>query len=195
MREPRPSSLCDVIDHLDEQTREEEEVGVSVLLDSFGERAFGPLLLVPALLVLTPLGAIPGVPTFAALLVLLVAVQRLFGRRSPWIPRALRDREIDRERVTRALDRARPWARRIDRVAQRRWPLLVEGPMRAGVAAMTVALALSMPPLEIVPMAAALPAAGIGLFGIATTTNDGLVAVLAWAASAGAVWLVIRFVA
>jgi hypothetical protein len=181
-----PRSLSGVIDELRGEL-EGDEVSVEDIMDAFAGRLFGPVIVLPALFALTPLGAIPLVPTAIGVILLLFAVQRALGRDHPWIPRFLREKTVSHEKLDSALERFEPWARRIDKVVKPRLSALVEGPMERVVAVVVVGLALSMPPLELVPFAVFVPASGALLLGVALTARDGLLAGLGMAAAAGTI--------
>lgn len=156
-----------------------DQVSVGELLDGFGHRSFGPLILTPSILVASPLSVLPGFPTAAGAVIALIAVQMLLGRRSPWLPGSLRRRRIDRRRLRRAAARLQPIARRVDRLVRPRLEFLTTGPFARAIAAICVLIALTMPPLELVPMANSTTGAAISVFGLALAARDGLLALLA----------------
>ncbi len=55
------------------------------VVDIFQARGFAPLLVIPALIVLLPTGAVPGVPTLCGLFIATMAIQLTLGKRSPWL--------------------------------------------------------------------------------------------------------------
>ncbi len=187
--------LADVIDDIERQTRDLERVSVRNVLDAFQGRLFGPLLIIPALVLVTPLGGIPGMPILVSLLLLLIAGQRVAGKRRPWIPDRLGSRNISRDRLEGGLSRARPWAARLDRVIGPRLRVLVDGPMPHVIAVLVVLLAASMPVIGLVPFAVAAPGAAVLLLGLALTAKDGLLALLGYliaaGSAAGAIWAVV----
>ena len=106
MSEAEPSSPNTpeaVIDRIEERTLGREHVATRDVLDAFADRLFGPLLTVPGLIVVSPLGAIPGAPAFVAVLVVLVAGQLALGRDWPWMPRWISERWVERERMVAGL--------------------------------------------------------------------------------------------
>lgn len=177
-RARRSRGLADTIAVLRQQISSEDQVRVRGVLDAFEGRAFGPILAIIGLIVVTPIGAIPLVPTLMGSLLFLIAIQRLFGRTYPWIPKRLRDRSVEQRRLDNVLKAAEPWARRIDRMIKPRLTFMFNDAMGYVLAAIVVGLALSMPPLEVVPFAAAIPAGATLLFGLALTAQDGLLALL-----------------
>ena len=100
------SNLMRLLDRVEAETGD-GQVSVRDVLEVLGSRAFTPMLLIPCLALVSPVSAIPGVPTFLSLLVGLVAVQMLFGRQSGetliWLPHFLLDRSIDAGRLSRAI--------------------------------------------------------------------------------------------
>lgn len=176
-----PKNLEGVLDELKEANQPgRREVSIGDIRKAIGQRAYGPLLLVPGLIALTPLGGIPTVPTILAVIVLLIAGQMLIGRRRIWLPQVLLRRSVKRERLDKSLKKARPVARFVDRFLKPRLTSLTTGAFAYVIAACCVALALIMPPLEIVPFAVMAPAAAIAAFGLALTSHDGALAVLAF---------------
>lgn len=171
--------LASIVDQLRERASGNQRVTVDEALEAFGGRVFGPFLALIGLVVITPLGAIPLVPSLAATLIILIAAQRVFGRRHPWIPRKLRERSVDQGKLVSALEKSRPWARRIDRILRPRLLPVLEGPMRRIIALLLIFLGATMPFLELVPFAAALPAFAVLLFGLALSTQDGFLAMAA----------------
>ena len=74
--------LDTVIDQLVEVGDREDQVSIAKIQEAIDQSSFGPFLLVPAIIEVSPIGGIPGVPTALAIIVLLCAVQMLFGTRA-----------------------------------------------------------------------------------------------------------------
>lgn len=172
-----PEGLEEVVDQLEEKAEAEDDtVTVREALDAFEGRTFGPLLVLPALVALTPpVGMIPTVPTIMGVIVVLIAGQYLFGRTHPWVPDFIGERSVEREKVLKAVDKSRPWAKWVDGFVGKRLQVLVEGPMEYVIAGLCVVLAFTLPPAELLPGLAAVPAAAILFLGLAVTSRDGLV--------------------
>ncbi|HET7313825.1 exopolysaccharide biosynthesis protein [Salinisphaera sp.] len=151
-----------------------ERLTLGEVLATIGERGYAPLTLILALIAILPTGAVPGVPTVCGASIALVSIQLVFGKRCPWLPKKLRALSIRRTRYTRVAERVRPWTRRIDRLVKPRLPWLVEGAAARVLGLLFVVLALCMPPLEILPFAAAAPGGGIALISLGLAGRDGL---------------------
>ncbi len=189
-----PESLQDIFEQLREQADEVEgsRLSVQTVLDAFHNRAFGPLLIIPALVIVVPVfGAIPTVPTMMGAFVILIATQTLLGWRHPWVPRIIADREISKQRFQRGLKSFQPWARRLDRVCRPRLKFLVEGAMTRVIALLCILVACTIPVLELLPWAAALPGITILCLGLAITARDGLLALIGILTTCGAIAAVV----
>jgi len=181
--------LLDVIDQLSDKAHEDGDLSVQEALDAFAGRLFGPLLLIPGLAVVTPVGMIPTVPTIMGVFVILVAGQSLIGRDHPWLPGLVADRKVEADKFDEAMKKFRPWARWIDKFTAPRLRWMVKGPMKYVIASICVVLACSLPPLELLPWACFVPGVAILMLGLAITAEDGLLAILGVAASVGAISL------
>lgn len=178
------------MDRLLEQTRGEATLTVDDIVGAFGSRAFGPLVLVPALIGLLPVGAIPVLPTVMGTFIVLVAGQHLLRLGTPWLPRVVRERSLARERVVAAFDDGRRWARRLDRITRPRLQVMTRGPMETVVALAVVSMGCLMPPLELVPFGVMLPAGAVTILGLAMTGRDGVLVAIGLAVCTAAVGLV-----
>lgn len=174
-----PQGLSDILNELQDRSKSDDELSVQDVLDAFEDRTFGPFILSLGLIAITPIGMIPLVPTTIALLLLGVVGQALLGRRHPWIPRRIRKQAISQQKLAKGIKKARPWARRIDKIIKPRLTFLTEGPLRYFLAVLALPLALTMPPLELVPFAVFIPATGIVLLGLSVTAKDGVLALAA----------------
>ncbi len=190
MAEDEPRELADVVDELKEKSQEDGEMSAQDALDEFAGRLFGPLLVVPGLVTLSPLGVIPMVPTIMGVWVVLVAGQKLAGRKYPWLPGVIADRSVDADKFRESMEKFRPWADWIDKFTKPRLTWLVTGPGKYVLAALCILLALTLPPLEFLPWACAAPGGAILLIGLAITAHDGLLALIAVGLSLLALFLV-----
>lgn len=162
-----------------------ETVSVEDMLDSLGRRSFGPLLLVPGLLLVSPLSAIPGFGTTMALIVGLFSLQLVLGRRSVWLPQFLLKRDVNRDRLDSGMKFLKPAARVVDKLVHPRLSFLAAGIFGRLIGLVCLLIAFIMPPLELVPMANTTSGAAIALFGMSLVARDGLLAALALAATCG----------
>lgn len=185
-----PSNLEGMLEGLSRASDGSGPVSVGEILDALGRRSFGPFLLVPALIAFTPLGGIPGLPTVLAVVVIVVAGQLLFGMKRFWLPGIMLRRSIERRRLRSSIGYLRPVARAVDKVIRPRLAWLTREPFVHVAAGLCVLVALTVPPLELVPFAGAVSWAAIGALGLALIAHDGILALIALGFSIGAAYFV-----
>ncbi|ODA66429.1 Exopolysaccharide synthesis, ExoD [Methyloligella halotolerans] len=173
------SPVASILDQLEDRASECENVTIGDMMDALGNRSYGPFLMIPALIGITPVGGIPGVPTLLAVIIILFAVQIMLGLDHLWIPKFLRKRRVPADKMKQSLDAMRPWAVRMDRWFRGRLDRLTAEPFVQIAAGACVLLALAIPPLELLPFAVALPALAIAMFGLALLVSDGILMLVA----------------
>lgn len=117
---------------------EGDRIPLGTLTEALGDRAFGLLVLIFALPNIIPM--IPGVSTVSGVVIALVGLQMLVGRRAPWLPASIAERSLPREQLVSMIDRTIGWVRRLEQVARPRWAGMIRGPMRFALGAMFVLL-------------------------------------------------------
>lgn len=185
-----PNNLEGMLEELRSASDGSGPVSVGELLDTIGRRSFGPFLLVPALIAFTPLGGIPGLPTVLAVVVIVVAGQLLFGMKRFWLPGIMLRRSIERRRLRSSIGYLQPVARAVDKVIRPRLAWLTREPFVHVAAGLCVLVALTVPPLEVVPFAGAVSWAAIAALGLALIAHDGILALIALGFSIGAAYAV-----
>lgn len=181
--------MNEILDRLAEAADGRDRVAVADIVEVIGSRSYGPFLLVPALLESTPIGGVPGVPTFLATIITIVAIQMLIGRDHVWLPGFIWRRSVSAGKVAKASHKLRKLATIVDKWFHGRLEVFTHGlPMR--LAALPIlGLCVTIPPLEIVPFASSPPMLTIAAFGLALMVSDGLLMLLATALSVGALGL------
>jgi hypothetical protein len=199
LNKPAPAAhhdLEDVIDHIIECCIKSGplhlgRVCVSDLMVAIGERSFGPLLLVPSLIAVSPVGAIPGLPAITSVVIVLVAAQILLRHEHVWIPGWLARRSIDAGKMEKGLTKFKPVARFIDHLLLPRLPWLTRGPFFYAIALLCLLIGLVTPVLELVPLGGIPPNAAVVAFSLAIIARDGVWALLAFAFTGATIaWLV-----
>lgn len=172
------STLYQVMERV-QSAGEGESVSVQDMLDAVGTRSFGPVLLVPAMIILSPISGIPTVPTVGAVIICLIALQLLCGRRSIWLPRWLLNLSLRRTTLDRAARFISPLARAVDRLLKPRLSFFVRRPFSQVIALLCILAAATMPVLEPLPFMASTAAAVICVYALALVAHDGLLVLIA----------------
>jgi len=185
------TNMEQLLNQIRESATEAEQVSVNAILNSVGERSFGPVVLLAGLITIAPLiGDIPGVPTILGLLVLLTLGQLLFQRNCIWLPSWIARRSVSQGKLLKGLDWLQKPARFLDRWTGPRLVFLVDGPGRYVMAIICMAVALWMPLMEVVPFSANGAGAALIAFGLAMVARDGVLAILATSLTLVTGWVV-----
>lgn len=181
-----PEGLVDILEQMKENT-EGDEVSLEDTLDSLNSRSFGPLLLVPAIMAVSPIGAIPGMSIVTGCVLMLIAVQMIFSSGRPWLPQRLLDFSFSRDTLTNGIDKTLPWAKWLESFTDSRFQSITQSPFHYVIAAIIAFLALLFIPLAFLPFAVAIPGTAIALFALGMTVRDGVLVVLGFILSCVAI--------
>lgn len=174
-----PQNLKTLLQLLEEAGEPEEPISIEGMLEATGQRSFGALLLIPGLLLFSPLSGIPGLPTFFAVMIGLIAMQLLVGRTHFWLPKWLLNRCASRSKYDRAIAFLKRPARLIDRVIRHRLTVLTEGIAVYINALVCLLIAVAMPPLELIPFGNSVAGAALTCLGLGTMARDGALVIAA----------------
>lgn len=164
-----------------------DQISFGWLIGSLGDRSFGIVILVLALLAL-----LPGVSPVAGILLAIPAFQMLLARSGPVFPKRVTSRAFRTQQLGKVIRGAVPVLRYVERFVRPRWSTPFETTKRVvgAIVLLLDALLLAPVPLGNIPLAII-----VMLIAVAYLEEDGLllcaalvVAVLLLAAAAVAVW-------
>jgi hypothetical protein len=151
------------------------QVTLAWMMDRLGERSFGIVLLLLAML-----GLLPGISPLASLLILVIAVQMVRGKTRPVLPRRIAERAVDERLLARLIRRVVPVLRWLERFIRPRWPTPLQSTKRVvGGSVLLLGIGLLTP----VPFSNVPPALTIGLIAVAYLEEDGALLCVALAAT------------
>ncbi|HEY0293124.1 MAG TPA: exopolysaccharide biosynthesis protein [Hansschlegelia sp.] len=171
---PPRRGFSDVLRELGESDR--ERVSVGAILDAFGDRAFGALLLVFALPNALPMP--PGTSAVLGAPLVFIAFQMMIGRPVLWLPRFITERSLKREDFATLAARIEPWIKRLERLLKPR-AIALTSPIAdrlTGAACFMLALILFLP----IPFGNMPPAAAITAFALGMIERDGVAIAVGW---------------
>lgn len=171
------SSLESLLERLHE-LNSKENVSIDNVLATIGRRAFGPVLLIPGLIALSPLSGMPGVPTIVGVMVLLLVGQIFIGREELWLPQFVLRRAVSSSRYNKALNFLHPVARFVDKLFRPRLTFLMQGWPFYLIVSFLLLVSLIAPLLELVPFAITGVGAAVTAFALAIMADDGLLGIL-----------------
>lgn len=155
-------------------------VKVGDVIASLESRGYGPLLAVPAIVSISPIGAIPGASIVISIILVVISAQMAFGLRSPWIPRFIAEREIGHEKYSNTIDWIEEKSEATKGLLKPRLQTIMGNTGTVLIAVAVILLAITFIPLEVVPWGVVAPSFIVFLFGLALTFRDGVMAIIAW---------------
>lgn len=163
------------------------EVTLEWIIANLGERSFGIVMLLVALV-----GLVPGLSPLVGLMLAIPAIQMMRGRGEPVLPRRLATRRLSKARLARILARVIPVLGRMERLVRPRWATRFETAKRlVGFVILLLGGTLLAP----VPFSHFIPVFVIALLAFAFLEEDGVLlcialaaAVVSLAITAAAVW-------
>nr|WP_319248717.1 exopolysaccharide biosynthesis protein [uncultured Celeribacter sp.] len=176
---PEPRSINDILTALN-RACDGDSVSVDQIFDEIGHRSFAPALLVPALLLVSPISGIPGVPTVGSIIIFFFAVQAIIGTDHLWLPGFIRKRNMPCSKLSKALIWLQKPADWIDERTERRLSVLARWPWHNLAYVAMIALAMIMPFLEILPMVTSVACFSISLLALGIMVRDGLLVLLGY---------------
>jgi hypothetical protein len=183
----RPRAFSDVLVML--AGRRGEKLCLGEVVEAFGDRAFGPVMLFFAIVNMLPWP--PGGTTITGAPLLLLSMELAWGRETLWIPRWLERISVRRRTFQALSSRFLKPIRFSESLSRPRLYVLTGGFGQAmiGLACLFLSIVLVLP----VWGANLIPAVAIGFFALGVTQRDGLAVLAGWLGTA--VTVAILFVA
>ncbi len=168
----------DIVSRID-AAAQGERVTLGEVVAAFGRRSFIPVLMVPALLVVSPLSGVPLFSAACGIAIALIAAQMLWpGRDTLWLPDRLMRQQVSGARARRAVGALGRLARWLDKHARDRLRVLVvRTPGRSVLEGFCMLAGAAMPFFEVVPFTSSTLGFGVLLIATGLLTRDGLFAV------------------
>lgn len=188
------ADLEGILADLEQAAESRDRLTADEMLDVVGARGFGPVLAVLSLFLLLPVGMVPGMPAVVGLVLILIGVLMMMGRKRLHLPRRIGRLALAAHRITAVTRRMRPWAARLRALVHPRLTFLAAS--RPAVVALGLVLAATGLVLIFIGFVPFLPfvlALHVVLIGIGLTMRDGIVVLLGLALLLPEVWLLWRF--
>lgn len=171
------AGLTSVLDQLDDLT-DEEQVSIAQIVDQLGASSFASLMLIFALIAVSPASAIPGVTASVGLIVSILVVQMMAGKKSVWLPGFLLRRKLSASKLKTGLDWLRKPVGWVERILRQRMTMMLHRPLLLLPLTLVLCLALFMPVMELVPTSGSIASTVIALFAAGLLVRDGTLVIL-----------------
>lgn len=170
-----------------------DQVTLADVLALAGERTFGFLFVLLALPSALPIPA-AGYSVPFGVVMLLLAVQLIIGKKTPWLPSSVLNHQFPLEQVQGLVKAGIPWMQRIEKFSKPRLlPVCTSRPgqVMIGVAIALMAISMMIP----IPGTNTLPAMGIFVTGFGLLDDDGAISLagIALCAAGGTLTLSILY--
>ena len=151
------------------------EVTLAEILSLAGERIFGFLFVLISIPSALPIPA-AGYSIPFAIVIFLLAIQLVIGRKRPWMPEKMMNSSIKLSTAQGFIKAAIPWLRRIEAITKPRLAYLctsLPGQILIGSAIALMSISMMIP----VPLTNTIPAAGIFITAFGLLEDDGLICI------------------
>jgi len=163
-----------------------ETSSVGELIDALGVASYTPLVMLPSLIIVSPLSGVPGFSAICGLLIASVCAQQIMNRPSLWLPGWIKRAEVSSQKARKAFARLTRPVGWLDTVTRRRLHGLVTPPLVRVPQGVCLILGMMMPLLELVPFSSSVAGAVIAVVTTGIFMGDGLL-VLSGLICAGAI--------
>jgi hypothetical protein len=160
------------------QQPQTDKIALRHLLIALEQNSFVVILLVFALLLVSPLSAIPGATTLFGLTIASVVGQVFLGRHHIWLPGILLNRVLPVHGILQALQWLEKPAAWLDQHLRARLLWVIEPPLAMTLKGVVFAAALCAPLMEVIPASGTSVGAAITLFTAGLMARDGVFVLL-----------------
>ena len=163
-------------------TKQDPKLYLGELVNAFGERGFGALMLFFGLMNIA-IGIIPGTTTILGAPLLLMGLQLATRADQLWLPKWALRRWIEREAYRNGVEKVLPRVRQVERLSKPRLHIMTSelSEILIGIATALLAFILILP----IWGGNLVPALIISTFGFGLMQRDGLVVLVGWLGVAG----------
>lgn len=177
----RTHTLLALFTSLEEAGDGREKLPLGEILHAIGARGFGPLLVVLALMLISPVGIVPGIPAICGFSLVLIGVHMIVGRRQLWLPGRLAHIKIGTGLLRGIAGHLRAILNRLHPILGQRRSALSASPL--AVALIGCASVLSGLVIAFVGFIPGLPFAlswHLLAFGLGLSLRDGVLVAIGW---------------
>jgi hypothetical protein len=184
-------SITDITGKIRALGKDQHKVSIKDVLEVVGEASFVPAMLVPALVVVTPLSGIPALSSICGITIALIAAQYAAGRDHVWLPDWLLRRKVSGTRLCQSMVKISAFTKWLDRVTTARITIFFHRPLKWLLPLACFLFGAAMPFLELVPFSSSLLGLCVVLISVALLTRDGLLAMIGFLPAAGAIYVLV----
>lgn len=156
-----------------------DEISLKEIIEHFGDRAFGALILFFAAPNMLPLP--PGTSSVLSAPLIFITVQLVMGRSTIWLPEFMVSKKLKTEHVKFFCDKVAELLKRTEVLVKPRYLVMTKPIMERliGIIALVLSVVLFLP----IPLGNLPPAVALSLFSVGIIERDGIFVALGWLAT------------
>ncbi|HEV7227175.1 exopolysaccharide biosynthesis protein [Brevundimonas sp.] len=162
--------------------KDHPKLTVGELVDAFGERGFGAVLLILGLLSAL-IGTIPGTTTIIGIPILIIGAQLLFRRDELWLPGWILKRDLPRPAFAEAAAKVKGRLERVERFSRPRL-IFMSGDLSEALIGLMCVIWAAVLMLPLIGFNL-VPSLIVAAFGFGLMQKDGVVMLIGWVGSLG----------
>ena len=168
--------VSETLEKMAEHYRESTRITIDELIFTLRHRGFGLLMLVLVLPNCVPVPIPPGGSTLFSVPLFFIAVQMLWGKHAPWLPKWLRRKSLEQATVDKMVSIAAPKLRWVEKFLHPRWSFTntKTGERVVGLIWFIFAISIAIP----LPMTNFLPGIGTLIMALGMLGRDGIVVII-----------------
>lgn len=195
MESDHHGELDGIFGDLQEAAEQAEALTAAQILDVIGARGFGPVLVVLSFFLILPVGMVPGMPAVVGLLMFLIGLMLVLGRKRLHLPRKVGALSLASHRIIALTTRVRPLAARLRGVLHPRLSFLAASrPALVAIGLLLMGTGAIIFAVGFIPFLPFFMALHVLLIGLGLTTRDGVAILAAAALAVPEVLLLLRLV-
>lgn len=163
-----------------------DRISLFELRAALHQRGFGLLNILFAVPLSIPVPLPPGLASIISFPLLIFAVQMLFGMDSPWIPKWLGHKTIDRKTLAHFIEKSSPYLWKVEKLMRPRYYFGVGiGERIVGLFSLLFGISILFP----FPLSNNIPAIGIVIMSLGLLSKDGII--IAVGMIVGSLWILL----
>lgn len=168
--------VSDTLERVAKEYGQSSRITMDELIFSLRHRGFGLLMLVLVLPNCVPVPIPPGGSTLLSIPLFFIALQMLWGKHSPWLPKWLRRQSFERKTVDKIVTVATPKLRWVEKFLKPRWSFTSTktGEQIVGFIWLIFAISIAIP----LPMTNFIPGIGTLVMALGLLGRDGVVVII-----------------
>jgi hypothetical protein len=187
--------LDGILGELEAAAESGEALTAAEMLSVIGARGFGPVLVVLSVFLILPVGMTPGLPAVVAVILALIGLMMLIGRKRLHLPERIGRLSLASRRIVAVTRRVRPYTARLHGVLRPRLEVLANSrPAFLAIGLILIGTALVLFFIGFIPFLPFVLALHVLLLGLGLSARDGLAVLAALVLVVPEAMLVLQFV-